>query len=267
MIWVLTKKEVVMTITNYELAILFDRAVELLEQYEPKEGYYLAFSGGKDSIVLLDIVKCSGVKYDAHFNFTSLDPRSVLDCIKDNYQEVEWHYPKETMYQLVERKGILPTGKTRYCCQYLKERGGIGRICLTGIRAAESAKRSKRNQFEHSSRYPSKRYLHLLFNWSEEQIWAYIRARKLAYPSMYDEGYKRVGCILCPLKSAKERQKDAERFPRHKKAFVQVLDRVLEKKPSQYFATGEDYFNWWISGLSAEKYMSQTKDDITGVIL
>jgi len=56
------------------LARLFDDAMNVLHEYEPPEGYYVAFSGGKDSIVMLDLVRRSGVKHDAHMNITSVDP-------------------------------------------------------------------------------------------------------------------------------------------------------------------------------------------------
>ena len=49
-------------------------SIQRLKDFEPKEGYYVAFSGGKDSVVLLDIVKRSGVKFDAHYNITGIDP-------------------------------------------------------------------------------------------------------------------------------------------------------------------------------------------------
>ena len=43
---------------------------------------------------------------------------------------------------------MLPLRHLRYYCQYLKEQGGAGMVTLIGIRAAESARRSKRNEVE-----------------------------------------------------------------------------------------------------------------------
>jgi len=66
-------------------------ALERIKQYEPEEGYYVAFSGGKDSIVVYDLVKRAGVKYDTHFSVTTVDPPEVLQFIRNYYPEVEWH--------------------------------------------------------------------------------------------------------------------------------------------------------------------------------
>ena len=51
-----------------------ETAMQRLRSFEPEDGYYVAFGGGKDSIVVLDIAKRSGVKYDAHYTITSVDP-------------------------------------------------------------------------------------------------------------------------------------------------------------------------------------------------
>jgi phosphoadenosine phosphosulfate reductase len=70
-------------------------AIERLRTFEPAEGYYVAFSGGKDSITILDLVKKSGVKYDAPFNLTTVDPPELLKFIKKNHSEVEIHLLKK----------------------------------------------------------------------------------------------------------------------------------------------------------------------------
>ena len=60
-------------------------AIERIKQYEPEEGYYVAFSGGKDSIVVYDLVKRAGVKHDTHFSVTTVDPPEVLQFIRNYY--------------------------------------------------------------------------------------------------------------------------------------------------------------------------------------
>lgn len=107
-----------------------DKAILRLQTYEPPEGYYLCFSGGKDSVVIKALADMAGVKYDAHYNVTSVDPPELVRFIKREYPEVQfdYHYDKDgnriTMWNLIPKKKMPPTRIARYCCAYLKETGG-----------------------------------------------------------------------------------------------------------------------------------------------
>ena len=128
-------------------------AIQRLKTFEPSEGYYLAFSGGKDSAVIKALADMAGVKYDAHYNVTSVDPPELVRFIKEKYPDVIWEYPRHkdgtraTMWNLIPKKKMPPTRLVRYCCQVLKESGGDGRFTITGVRWAESSNR-KNNQGE-----------------------------------------------------------------------------------------------------------------------
>lgn len=108
-----------------------EKAIKRLQLYEPPEGYYLCFSGGKDSVVIKALADMAGVKYDAHYNVTSVDPPELVRFIKREYPEVEfeYHYDKNgkriTMWSLIASKQMPPTRLARYCCAYLKESGGV----------------------------------------------------------------------------------------------------------------------------------------------
>ena len=121
-------------------------AIERLKLFEPEEGYYLCFSGGKDSVVVKALSDMAGVKYDAHYSHTSVDPPELIRFIKNVHPDVKIEYPRDkdgeriTMWNLIPKKKMPPTRIMRYCCQYLKESGGEGRFCITGVRHAESAK-------------------------------------------------------------------------------------------------------------------------------
>lgn len=124
------------------------KSLERLKTFEPEEGYYLAFSGGKDSVVckaLLDMAKC---KYDATYRVTSVDPPELVHFIQREHPDVKREVPRYedtgkpiTMWNLIPEKLMPPTRIARYCCQFLKEDGGDGRMTVTGVRWAESRNR------------------------------------------------------------------------------------------------------------------------------
>ena len=133
-----------------------ENSIRWLKSFEPKEGYYLAFSGGKDSCVLKALADMAGVKYDAHYSVTSADPPELIRFIKKYHPDVAFdrhrYDPDDpnstviTMWNLIPYKAMPPTRIARYCCEFLKESNGEGRITLTGVRWDESTKRSSSDQ-------------------------------------------------------------------------------------------------------------------------
>lgn len=101
------------------------QAIECLKAYEPEDGYYLAYSGGKDSDVILSLARQAGVKFETVHNLTSVDAPETVRYIK-NQADVRIDMYDRSMWQLIADKGIPPTRLTRYCCAELKERGGQG---------------------------------------------------------------------------------------------------------------------------------------------
>lgn len=127
-------------------------AIDRLRAFEPKDRpYWLAFSGGKDSCVILELAKMSGVKYEAHYNVTSVDPPELVRFIKKQHPEVSFDIPHDkngkpvSMWSLLKKNSMPPTRIARYCCQELKEASGKGTVTITGVRWAESSNR-KNNQ-------------------------------------------------------------------------------------------------------------------------
>lgn len=124
-------------------------AIKQLQDYCPKDGYYLAFSGGKDSCVVKELLNRAGVPYEAVYRVTSVDPPELVRFIKDKHPDVAREVPRDengkpvTMWNLIPRKGMPPTFRARYCCAELKETGGDGRFTVTGVRWEESVRRRR----------------------------------------------------------------------------------------------------------------------------
>ncbi len=237
------------------------KAIEFLKMYEPAtegQGYYVAFSGGKDSSVVLDLCKRAGVKYDAHYNLTTVDPPELVYFIRESHSEVEITYPEKTMWQLIPEKRLPPTRLVRYCCEILKERGGSGRCVITGVRHQESAKRNKRNEIEFCFKDGSKRYFNPIIDWTADEVWEYIHEYKVPYCKLYDEGFKRLGCIMCPYQGRKGMLRDADRWPKYaaayKRACKNAYDKgVIDGLDRKSWTCGEDIYNWWLQSPVAEK--------------
>lgn len=129
-------------------------SIELIKKYEQEacrlspDGYTVCFSGGKDSQVMLDLFKRSGVKFKAVYNNTTIDPPENVYFIKKHYPEVLHNLPKENFYQIIEKNKMLPCMNTRFCCKILKEHHGKG-FTAVGVRREESAKRAKHIEVAH----------------------------------------------------------------------------------------------------------------------
>lgn len=122
------------------------QAIQYLKAFEPKsEPYYLCYSGGKDSDVIRILASLAGVKHDIVNNHTTVDAPETVRYIR-SIPGVQIEMPKETMWQLIVRKGLPPTRLMRYCCTELKERGGVGRVKITGVRKDESVARAANSE-------------------------------------------------------------------------------------------------------------------------
>lgn len=131
---------------------LLKKAERLAKMYDPENGYYLAFSGGKDSQALYHIAVLAGVPFRAHFAPTTVDPPALIRFIRKNYPDVEFGKVEKNIYDMAVEKQILPTMRVRWCCAEYKEMAGAGKVTLIGIRHEESVRRSRRKEVEISSR-------------------------------------------------------------------------------------------------------------------
>jgi phosphoadenosine phosphosulfate reductase len=223
------------------------RSVDILRRMEPEEGYWLAFSGGKDSCVLLDLAKRSGVRYEAHYNLTTIDPPELVQFICREHPEVVVDKPERSFWAYIRANWGLPMRQGRWCCEELKERGGAGRRVLTGVRAAESASRAKYGLVQPCNKPEAKGKVFVLpiLHWSDDDVWTYIRRRDLPYCSLYDEGWTRLGCVLCPFERNVARAQ--ARWP---KLFAGLLRAVRDAYPTQAswqkYGSPEAVLDWWL---------------------
>ena len=212
----------------------------------------------------------AGVKYDAHYAITTVDPPELVYFIREYHPDVEMHHPKKTMWQLIGGRKMPPTRLVRYCCSELKEIGGNGRFVVTGVRWAESNRRKNSragleiNAYTNESvkadpdnpdneimtRYcptKGKHILNPIIDWTDADVWEFIKKHEIPYCKLYDEGFKRIGCIGCPLSS--NAKQELERYPKYKQAYLRAFGRMLENLPDKKtWTSAEDVMQWWIGG-------------------
>lgn len=171
-----------------------------------------------------------------------------------------------SIFKTISTKG-LPLRTSRWCCEFLKEVGGVGRTVLTGIRWEESVARRRRQMIEVScaGRFRAKLFVHAIIDWTKEEIWEYIHANKIPYCSLYDEGFDRLGCVLCPMTSHIETLKEMQRWPKLADAWKRATIRLWENRKAKnspgasYWSSGEEMFRWWLTRRARDKDEGQCR--------
>lgn len=251
-------------------------AIQRLRSFEPEEGYYVAFSGGKDSQCIYHLCEMAGVKFDAHYSVTSVDPPELVRFIKDHYPNVSRDIPHDkdgkpiTMWNLIPKKGVPPTRLVRYCCAELKESSGKGRVTVTEVRWAESARRkhlhgvanvrtkdkeeiidalnrsgtaklndrgsiimnddNDENRRTVENCYRTRKVLvNPIIDWEDKDVWEFLNdVVKVPHCKLYDQGYKRLGCIGCPMNT--HAAEELEKYPKYKEAYLRAYSRMIEQR-------------------------------------
>ena len=265
-----------------------DTAVRRLQTFAPPEGYFVAFSGGKDSIVVKHLCDLAGVKYDAHYSVTSVDPPELVQYIKKQHPDVSFDIPHDkngkpiTMWSLIASRSVPPTRMSRYCCSKLKESSGKGRVTVTGVRWAESVRRKNNHGLVDFQNKPvgtkkiadkmgvqysinknkgiilnddnddsrrlveqcyrtRKTIVNPIIDWTDDDVWDFVHEYNLPYCSLYDEGFKRLGCIGCPLSGRKNMIRDFERWPKYKDMYIRTFQKMIDNHPGEICILKPEY--------------------------
>jgi len=209
------------------------------------EGYYLAFSGGKDSVVVKELLLISGLPFSSHYSVTGIDPPDLVYFIRRFHPDVKNERPPIPFLKLLRTKGF-PIRQRRWCCHYLKERCGNDRVVITGIRRSESRFRMLRSAIEGDTR---RILLHPLLDWSTEDVWNFILDRGLEYCDLYNHGWKRIGCMLCPFSSRSEKRIVLERYPVYVENFRRSFRALhaTNRASMKRWKDGDEMFDWWLN--------------------
>lgn len=270
------------------------RMASELSLYHYKQPLICTYSGGKDSDVMLELFKRSGVPFEVLNSHTTVDAPPTVYHIRKRFRQLEEQgikatikYPPLTMWQLIPKKLLPPTRVARYCCAVFKEGNTPNRFVATGVRWAESKKRQGRQEIEPSNYKLAKKMRTLdenaqerlivercemrasmivnpIIDWKDRDIWEFYNAECGERNPLYDMGYYRVGRIGCPMTTGKSREKEFADFPTYRRAYIRAFDKMLDaihaKGKTTIWKTGEDVFLWWMESKNIDGQYSMLID-------
>jgi len=197
-------------INMFSVDYMVAEAIEFLREHEPEEGYYLGFSGGKDSIVIKKLAELSGVKFKSYYSAVGIDPVQLVKFIRGHHPDVTFLRPEMNMWEGIKIKSP-PLRQQRWCCDALKKKPGKTiplKHRIMGQRIEESSRRAQRpriDPFKGEITYKP------IFHWTAWHIWQFIEDYNLPYCELYDQGFERLGCVVCPFIMGKSHGKQMRR--------------------------------------------------------
>lgn len=259
------------------------RAIEYLKTFEPQdEPYRLCYSGGKDSDTIKILAMLAGVKFEAVHDLTTVDAPETVNYIKSQ-ADVRINRPELSMWKLIEKKGMPPTRLIRYCCSELKERGGKGRLKITGVRWAESNNRAESSDVvkiigkpktvqalaeKEGIEHRVSRQQGLVLNNDNAETRRFVEHCYRTTDTMINpivdwtdedvwEFLHHYGCQSNPLyqcgmkrigcvgcpMASKARKKEFARYPKYKLNYIRAFDRMLKKRKERGLPIPEKWYD------------------------
>ena len=95
-----------------------------------------------------------------------------------------------------------------------------------------------------------KTVLNPIIDWEDEDVWEFIREYKVPYCKLYDEGFKRLGCIGCPMGGARSQEREFARWPKYEQAYLKAFDNLLAERDRKglktEFKDAQAVMDWWL---------------------
>lgn len=216
--------------------------------------FYVAFSGGKDSIVTLDIVQRAlpHNSFKVLFGDTGMEFPDTYDTVgiiekECHHQGIEFIRAKSDLNpHCTWRQFGSPSKVTRWCCsvhktspQILALRNNLGKIDFTGmafvgVRASESASRSEYDYISLGEKHKGQYSCNPILEWNAAELYLYVYSENLHLNEAYKKGNNRAGCLVCPNVSEKNAYFRRTCYPKEVDEYMNIIaDLYKESIPAE----------------------------------
>lgn len=214
----------------------------------------VSFSGGKDSLVALDLAYRVGIKRVV-FCDTSIEFEETVQYVKRVEQfygiKIDVVSAPVSFFSLTDIVGI-PSRRMRWCCEVLKF-GPLARYAMnnnlhgfvTGLRRDESKRRVLYEDTDENPLIPVKQ-INPILEWNEHEVWNYIKSYSLPTNPLYRH-FKRIGCWCCPYRTDNDWRKIEQIFPTKAKMFKGKLLEFAQRmkiKDKKRFIEERGWTKW-----------------------
>lgn len=256
-----------------------ERAVKLLQAVA--RGYdgdiEIAYSGGKDSDVILELARMSGIRYRAIYKNTTIDPPGTIRHVIEVGAEIL--RPDTTFFKLVAQNGF-PNHQKRHCCDRLKEYKVLDKTVM-GLRKCESTKRDKMYSEPTECRYygaksdPANHVeaIYPILDWSDCDVINFTVSRHLRlHPRYYRKDgtidpKQRLGCMCCPLAYFRKRIAYFKERPVMVRQYIRAGQRFRDTHPdAETLTMYADVYEWFVRDVffETQKQWDAHKQSIFG---
>ncbi len=227
------------------------KILAIYEKYKGKlDLFHVAFSGGKDSVVLLDLVKKALPKgsFVVIFGDTGMEFPDTYDVIEKTRQNCEQEeipfYVSKSYFEPKNSWELFgpPSHVLRWCCgvhkstpQTLMLREITGKnnytgLDFVGIRAGESINRS-RYKYEDYGKKQKGQYSHNpILEWTSAEVWLYIFANGITINEAYKKGNVRAGCLFCPTSGGRSDYIRRQSYTSEIDRYVDIIKRSYDSE-------------------------------------